>query len=125
MSNMITQRLLEVYNYSRSAFGLYSAVAFEKRANIAPSSINKWSKEGKDASIDSVVRILESFPNISAEWVMRGEGTMLNSPDMNTKTPTEENKELIAHLKYENEYLRTQLNIALESLKHAHEHYNK
>ena len=126
MSNLITKRLLEVYEMSRR-IGIYSALAFEKRANIASSSINKWSKEGKDASIESLVRILEAFPTVSAEWVIRGEGPMEKTDQTKAKESEtkEENKDLVSHLQDENNFLREQLASALTALKIAHEHYNK
>lgn len=128
MSNLITQRLLEVYTMS-ARMGIRSAIAFEKRANIATSSINKWQKEGKDASIESVVKILESFPSVSAEWLMRGKGSMEITPDRTPqKSETAETtvgQDYVKRLEDENEFLRQQLSIALESLKNAHEHYNK
>lgn len=126
MSNLITKRLLEVYEMSRK-MGIYSALAFERRTNIASSSINKWSKEGKDASLDSLVRILATFPTVSAEWVIRGEGPMEKTDQNGVKKPepTEGNIDLISQLQDENKFLREQLSSALTALKIAHEHYNK
>lgn len=127
MANEITKRLLDVYNYSRNAFGLYSAVAFEKRTKLAGGSINKWAKEGKDASIESVVRVLASFPNISAEWLLRGEGLMERNATASDdkQEPSVSSQEYVNRLEDENKFLRSQLTTALNALQHAHEHYNK
>ncbi len=126
MTDVITKRLLEVFEMSRR-MGVHSALAFEKRTKIATSSINKW-RTGTVASLDSVSKVLYAFPSVSAEWLLRGEGTMDKGDDTSTAKdtePIEENQDLISQLRDENKFLRDQLATALNALKHAHEHYNK
>lgn len=69
---MVTERLLAVIEYS----GL-SQTAFAKK--IGSTQANLWRQlNGQKVNVGTLTSIAEQFPEINCNWLMRGEGEMLN-----------------------------------------------
>ncbi len=70
----ILQRLKEVVTYSK-----LSIRAFAIKCGISQTTLDKQIKGLRSVSIETIMSVLYGFPEISAEWLMRGEGQMLHS----------------------------------------------
>lgn len=75
----ILQRLKEVISYSG-----VSVRAFSIKCGISQTTLDKQIKGLRSVSIETIMSVLYAFPEISAEWLMRGIGTMLANKDINT-----------------------------------------
>lgn len=53
--------------------------SFAKEIGIAPASLNKVVKEKAPAGAKVITGVLNAFDDISAEWLLRGEGEMLRA----------------------------------------------
>lgn len=51
--------------------------AFEKSVGMANASLRKTLASGAGIGTDKLEKILITYPEISAEWLLRGEGSML------------------------------------------------
>jgi transcriptional regulator with XRE-family HTH domain len=49
---------------------------FSMKLGINPATLNLYMLEKRKLSLDVIEAILEVYPNISAEWLLRGEGNM-------------------------------------------------
>lgn len=56
-----------------------TVAAFEKEAGLSNASFRKTLQSGKGIGSDKLEKILTIYPDLSAEWLLRGEGLMLNS----------------------------------------------
>lgn len=68
----ILHRLKDIIAYT----GL-SVRAFAIKCNISQTTLDKQLKGLRAVSIETIMSVLYSMPDISAEWLMRGEGVML------------------------------------------------
>ena len=59
------------------AYSNMTETQFAKRLGITQSSLNRTMRGATEISYKLVNAILTEFDEISAEWLMRGEGTML------------------------------------------------
>lgn len=66
------ERIKQVITYANM-----SERAFAERIGVKQNTLNQQIKGERGISLDIVSKILISFENISAEWLMRGEGDML------------------------------------------------
>ncbi len=73
------QRLKEVLAYS----GL-SVRAFAIKCGVSQPTLDKQLKGLRGISIETIMSVLYAFPDISAEWLMRGVGEMIISKRPNT-----------------------------------------
>jgi len=72
MEEIVTQRV----NEFREKEGL-SIRAFSIKIGMLQETLNKQLKEdGRGVSISTIVLILSAYPELSAEWLLRGEGEM-------------------------------------------------
>jgi len=72
MEEIVTQRV----NEFREKEGL-SIRAFALKIGMLQETLNKQLKEdGRGVSISTIVLILAAYPDLSAEWLLRGEGEM-------------------------------------------------
>jgi transcriptional regulator with XRE-family HTH domain len=71
-------QIMEHYNMTQGEFAIASGV-----------SSNRFSflKRGRTMGIDILLGILAGFPDVSAEWLLRGEGKMLKSAKPERKKP--------------------------------------
>ena len=77
----LLQRLQEIHTYS----GL-SLRAFANKCDISQPTLDKQIKGLRSVSIETIMSVLYAFPEISADWLMRGEGEMLNTPATDPNT---------------------------------------
>lgn len=110
MEDIVTQRV----NEFRQSLGL-SILAFSKAININQTTLNKQLKEGGcGVQVSTLTQILDTYPDLSAEWLLRGEGDMKKGEEWKVTQfiPVQNNelvdalKDHIASLKAENEHLR-------------------
>ena len=66
------QRLKEILGYS----GL-SVRAFAIKCRISQPTLDKQLKGLRGISIETIMSVLSTFPEISSEWLMRGNGEMI------------------------------------------------
>ena len=114
MEKGVTQRVNEL----RAKYGL-SILALSRQIKVNQTTLNKQLKEnGVGVSIDTVVLMLEAFPGLSAEWLLRGTGDMGRVENKSQVTNNSNDlvealkdhittlKEINASLKAENEALK-------------------
>jgi len=68
---MLEKRILEVLNESK-----LNKQDFAARLGISNSTLSHVQSGRNKASLDIVVRLLESFPDISPDWLLFGTGEM-------------------------------------------------
>lgn len=66
--------------------------AFAKRIGVTQSVIASMFKRETEPSAKVIVNILHSFPEISAEWLLRGLGPMLLSDSREVRSENSNNK---------------------------------
>jgi len=69
----------ERINDAMKAFGFRSKRAFADKIGVAQTSFNAI-LNGAEPKFSTLSKLLNALPDISAEWLMRGEGTMLKKP---------------------------------------------
>lgn len=69
---MVLQRIKEFIDYK----GI-SIAAFEKSIGMSNASFGKSLKVGGTIGADKIENILSIYPELSAEWLLRGQGDML------------------------------------------------
>jgi len=93
----IAQRIKQFINYKG-----FSILSFEKQIGAGNNSIGTSIKRNSNLTGDLLSKILKTFPEMNAEWLLVGKGTMLK------ETETITHKETTA-LKKENEELKKEL----------------
>lgn len=74
MENLITQRVREFLSCNSISIN-----SLAKQINVAQATLNPQLRGDRTLAANIVVKILEAFPDISAEWLLRGEGEMCKS----------------------------------------------
>ena len=74
MENLITQMVREFLSYNSISIN-----SLAKQINVAQATLNPQLRGDRTLAANIVVKILEAFPDISAEWLLRGEGEMYRS----------------------------------------------
>lgn len=74
MENIVYQRVNEILNNKQ-----VSVNALSKLAGMAQTTLNTQLRGERALSVLVIVKILEIFPDISAEWLLRGVGEMYKS----------------------------------------------
>ena len=98
-----------------------SASDFSKMIGIAQTTLSNQMKSPRGISIEVIMLTLDQFPDISAEWLLRGKGKMLLADNMPTfngeETETEENLKIeLSKVEAELEEYKLQ-NLRLEAQK--------
>ena len=106
MENMVTKRIKEFLN----GIGL-TVNGLSKIINIGQPTLSKQLKDGGcGASLTTIVLLLQAYPDLSAEWLLRGEGSMKREEGLvimaQNDDLVEALKENIALLKENNAMLR-------------------
>lgn len=70
---------------------------FSKKIGIAPTTFNNQLKSPRGISVDVILLTLSVFPEVSAEWLLRGKGEMLLAENLPTFDGDESEKELDLH----------------------------
>ena len=99
MEEIVTQRV----NEFREKEGL-SIRAFALKIGMLQETLNKQLKEdGRGVSISTIVLILAAYPDLSAEWLLRGEGEMKKGDEWKVTQfipiPNKEVEQLEDHIK--------------------------
>ncbi|MDC1810345.1 helix-turn-helix transcriptional regulator [Bacteroides uniformis] len=68
----MVERIKQVIKYADM-----SERAFAERIGVKQNTLNQQIKGERSISLDIISKILISFENISAEWLLRGEGEMI------------------------------------------------
>ena len=76
----ILTRLKEIISFS----GL-SNRAFSIKCGIAQKTLDNQLKGLRSLSLDTTVSVLNAFPDVSAEWLLRGTGQILLSTTLNSE----------------------------------------
>ena len=74
MENLITQRVREFLSCNSISIN-----SLAKQINVAQATLNPQLRGDRTLAANIVVKLLEAFPDISAEWLLRGEGEMYKS----------------------------------------------
>ena len=74
MENLITQRVREFLSCNSISIN-----SLAKQINVAQATLNPQLRGDRTLAANIVVKILGAFPDISAEWLLRGEGEMYRS----------------------------------------------
>lgn len=99
MENLIAQRVREFLSYNSISIN-----SLAKQINVAQATLNPQLRGDRTLAANIVVKILDAFPDISAEWLLRGEGEMCKSISgsaQNEATVTPSQDESIWKAKYE------------------------
>lgn len=76
----VLTRLKEIISHS----GL-SVRAFSIKCGISQTTLDKQVKGLRSVSLETIIGTLYAFPEISSEWLMRGDGEMIKQQEVNTK----------------------------------------
>lgn len=99
MENLISQRVREFLSCNSISIN-----SLAKQINVAQATLNPQLRGDRTLAANIVVKILEAFPDISAEWLLRGEGEMYKSNSGSAQveaTITQSQDESIWKAKYE------------------------
>ena len=79
MENSIIQRIAEIITSKG-----FSENSFAKQIGSNQRTINQQLRGDRKLSLDTVCNVISSFGDISAEWLLRGEGNMNKSEEKNS-----------------------------------------
>lgn len=74
MEKALTERFMQLIDKKSS-----SVLDFSKKIGIAQTTLSSQLSSARGISVNVVTLTLNAFPDISAEWLLRGEGSMLKS----------------------------------------------
>lgn len=98
-----------------------SASDFSKKIGIAQTTLSNQLKSPRGISIDVIMLTLDQFPDISAEWLLRGNGEMLISENLPAFNGNETDSELDLHAELARKAVELdelkKLNVRLEAQK--------
>lgn len=78
MKELVLQRIIRLLKERSN-----SENQFAKLIGANQRTINQQLKKERSLSLDTVLSVLSSFEDISAEWLLRGEGEMYKANDKN------------------------------------------
>lgn len=116
MKSLVLQRINDII----SSYSI-SKNAFSNKLGMEQTTVNNQLLGKRGISIDLVLSTLNSFPEVSAEWLLRGIGNMLlteqpqQKPSLqagDTEAEIEKLKMQIARLEGQNDLLREQIGMA-------------
>lgn len=99
----IKQRVKDILSINDS-----NPTRLAKRYSVNQKTLNNQINSDVQMSASTILLIMDAFPDISAEWLLRGEGEM--------KKSTSSNLEIIEELKAENNMLRGENRVLREQL---------
>lgn len=98
MEPLVLQRineLIDSYKLSKNAFA--------NKINMEQTTVNNQLIGKRSVSIDLILNILLAFPEISSEWLLRGEGEMIKGSSVVKEKPA--SKEFVVYVD-ENGFLK-------------------
>ena len=78
----IIQRIKALIIYE---FGERGENAFAKKIGIPQVSLNNYTRGRRKLRLEVIEAVIQAFPNISAEWLLRGEGDMIRESPENER----------------------------------------
>ncbi|HVS92445.1 MAG TPA: hypothetical protein VHE59_10450 [Mucilaginibacter sp.] len=69
----------------------FSMSSFEKHVGFSNGSLSSQIKNNKTIGVDKLEHILKLFPNLSSDWLLKGEGEMLRSDGNKSKNLRHQN----------------------------------
>lgn len=93
MKELILQRVHSIFELKSS-----SETQFAKMIGANQKTINQQFKGERSLSLDTIIGVLSSFEDISAEWLLRGEGEMYKSENKNNNI---DESQFVSMKKYE------------------------
>lgn len=75
------EELVERINKIREYKGL-TGKALSDEIGMKYSTMNNYLNGNQDPTVPFLMRILDKYPDVSAEWLMRGEGAMIKKKSM-------------------------------------------
>lgn len=115
MKNNVNERVREIISEKK-----LSSVFLAKLTGLNQTSVARQIKGTSNVSIELVYAILHNFPDVSATWLMMGEGGKYTLPQM-TGEENEDTEDLlarIAQLTAERDSISDKLQAALEKIKY-------
>lgn len=85
--NDLTSRFLAVYDYLKEAGRVSNKVDFAQKLEISSSTITDITKNRTNPGINVIRGFVKSFPEISIEWLIEGEGQMVKKSHKKDYTP--------------------------------------
>lgn len=85
--NDITERFLIVYDYLLSQSIVGSQAEFAREIEVSNSTITEICKRRTNAGITPIKNIVKRFSQINSNWLLIGEGDMLNKINNNLQEP--------------------------------------
>ena len=82
MEDSIKQRVIQIIRQYK-----LSVTAFSKQIDIAQPTLNRQITGENAMSLATVESLLKHFPDISAEWLLRGKGEMMVSAQPQQDNP--------------------------------------
>lgn len=108
----VSERIVEMMDNLK-----ISKIELSRQLDVTHSTVSNWVRSGGNVRSDLLEKLLEIYPNLSAEWLLRGKGKMFDTPKKPCKEQLEAEKEKIQLLKKLNDSLERE-NIQLrKSLK--------
>lgn len=95
MKELILQRVHSISELKSS-----SETQFAKMIGANQKTINQQFKGERSLSLDTIIGVLSSFEDISAEWLLRGEGEMYKTENENKNNSIDESQ-FVSMKKYE------------------------
>lgn len=95
MKELVLQRIIRLLKERSN-----SENQFAKLIGANQRTINQQLKKERSLSLDTVLSVLSSFEDISAEWLLRGEGEMYKADDKNINDNFD-NSQYVSKSKYE------------------------
>lgn len=77
--NSITIRFLNSYEYLKMMKKVQNPSSFAEKINVSTSLITEICKKRTNAGITPIQNLLDRFPEIDANWLLTGKGSMLKS----------------------------------------------
>lgn len=81
MENALVERFKELINIKST-----SILDFSKQIGVAQTTLNSQLYSTRGVSINVIMLTLDVFPDISAEWLLRGVGDMYKHSEASTNT---------------------------------------
>ena len=80
MKEFVLQRINELISHSK-----LSKNAFANKISMEQTTVNNQLIGKRGISIDLILNILLAFPEVSSEWLLRGEGRMIKNENNITR----------------------------------------
>lgn len=115
MENGVKQRVIDLAEIKCDSLS-----AFTKAINVGQSTMSEYINRGKKPSGVIITAILKQFPDVSAEWLLRGEGDLHKKTDelpfvnVNSEESIQNSAEIARLVRDKNELIDE-----VESLKNA------